>query len=388
MHVITKTSELSEACTRISAHPFVTVDTEFLREDTYWPQLCLVQMASPEEAWIVDPLAEGIELTPLFELMANTDVTKVFHAGRQDVEIVYNLARLIPTPIFDTQVAAMVCGFGESVSYGNLVKRVNGADIDKSSRFTDWSRRPLSQTQLVYALGDVTHLRDIYHHLVKDLADSGRAAWLDEEMATLTDPKTYLLDPKDAWTRLKLRVKSRKAMATLMELASWRERQAQAQNVPRARILRDEALFDVANRMPTDATQLGQLRTLNEGYSRSQRGREIVDVVKRGLERDMKTVPAIANGNVLSPDAMALVDLLRVLLKAASARHRVAAKLIADTDDLELIASLKEPDVPALKGWRRELFGEDALRLKHGEVALAVRGGEVVTVPITLPNKM
>ena len=383
MHVITTTSELDAACARLARHPFVTVDTEFLRESTYWPELCLVQMAGPEDALIVDPLAAGIDLQPLFELMADTAVTKVFHAGRQDVEIVYNLAKLIPAPIFDTQVAAMVCGFGESVSYGNLVKRVTGADIDKSSRFTDWSRRPLSQTQLTYALGDVTHLRDIYLHLRAELETTGRAAWLDEEMATLTDPKTYLLDPKDAWTRLKLRVKSRKALGTLMELATWRERAAQSQNVPRARILRDEALYDVANRMPTDLQQLGELRTLNEGYSRSQRGREIIETVKRGLERDTKTVPPLSNGATLSSEQLALVDLLRVALKAAAARHKVAAKLIADAEDLERIATEADPDLPVLKGWRRDLFGEDALRLKRGEVALAVRDGEVVTVPLT-----
>ena len=382
MHTITTTSALSEACARLSRHPYVTVDTEFLREETYWPQLCLIQMASPDEALIVDPLAAGLDLKPFFELMADAGVTKVFHAGRQDVEIVFTKAQIIPTPIFDTQVAAMVCGFGESVSYGNLVKRVTGADIDKSSRFTDWSRRPLSETQLVYALGDVTHLRDIYLHLKAELESSGRAAWLGEEMATLTDPKTYLLDPKDAWTRLKLRVKSRKALATLMELAAWRERQAQAQDVPRARILRDEAVYDIANRMPTDPGQLGQLRTLSDGFSRSARGREIVEVVKRGLERDPKTVPQLPNGHVASPESMALMDLLRVLLKSAAARHRVAAKLIADTEDLETIATEAEPDVPALKGWRREMFGEDALRLKRGEVALTVDKGEVVTVAL------
>ena len=382
MHVITTTEELGSACARLARHPFVTVDTEFLREDTYWPELCLIQMAGPEDALIVDPIADGIDLKPFFALMADAAVTKVFHAGRQDVEIVYNLARLIPTPIFDTQVAAMVCGFGESVSYGNLVKRVNGTDIDKSSRFTDWSRRPLSQTQLTYALGDVTHLREIYHHLSAELTTTGRAAWLAEEMATLTDPKTYLLDPQDAWTRLKLRVKNRKALATLMELASWRERAAQSQDVPRARILRDEALYDIANRMPTDVKQLGELRTLNEGYSRSQRGREIVDVVRRGLERDPKTVPPLNTGTMLSAEQLALIDLLKVLLKAAAARNRVAAKLIADSEDIERIATETEPDLPALKGWRLELFGDDALRLKRGEVALAVRRGEVVTVPI------
>jgi ribonuclease D len=387
MHVITTTSALADACQRLARHPFVTVDTEFLREETYWPELCLIQMASAEEALIVDPLAAGIDLGPFYELMAHPGTVKVFHAGRQDVEIVFNQGKLIPQPIFDTQVAAMVCGFGESVSYGNLVKRVNGADIDKSSRFTDWSRRPLSETQLVYALGDVTHLREIYLHLKKDLETSGRAGWLAEEMATLTDPKTYLLDPKDAWTRLKLRVKSRKALGTLMELASWRERQAQAQNVPRARILRDEALYDIANRMPKDVTELGQLRTLSDGFSRSQRGRDLIEVVKRGLERDPKTVPPLSNGSAPSAEAMALMDLLKVLLKSAAARHGVAAKLISDTEDLEAIATQKVPDVAALKGWRREMFGEDALRLKTGEVALTVKDGEVVTVALAGAGK-
>ena len=380
MHVITTTPELAAVCERIAQHPFVAIDTEFLREDTYWPELCLVQMASPDEAVIVDPLAKGIDLAPLYNLMASPGVVKVFHAGRQDIEIVYARARLIPDPIFDTQVAAMVCGFGESVSYGNLVKRVTNVDVDKSSRFTDWSRRPLSATQLSYALGDVTHLRDIYRHLKSELEASGRVGWLAEEMATLTDPRTYLLAPEDAWRRLKQRVKSRKAMATLMELAAWRERQAQSQDVPRARILRDEALYDIANRMPVDASQLGQLRTLSEGFARSARARDILEAVKRGLARDPKSVPPVNSGTSLTPEAGALVDLLRVLLKAAAARHRVAAKLIADAEDLEAIAVAKEPDIPALKGWRRELFGDDALRLKRGEIALAARNGEVTIV--------
>ena len=381
MHIVSTTSELAQVCERLGRHPFVAVDTEFLREDTYWPELCLIQMAGPEDALIVDPLAKGIDLAPFYQLMANERVVKVFHAGRQDVEIVYAQARIIPNPIFDSQVAAMVCGFGESVSYGNLVKRVTGADIDKSSRFTDWSRRPLSQTQLVYALGDVTHLREIYKHLRSELDGSGRDAWLAEEMATLTDPRTYHLEPEHAWTRLKLRVKSRKALAVLMELAAWRESLAQGQDVPRARILRDEALYDIANRMPVDTAELGQLRTLSEGFARSARAKEIVEVVKRGLARDPKTVPPLASGQALSAEATALVDLLRVLLKATAARNKVAPKLIADAEDLERIAVDHEPDVPALKGWRRELFGEDALRLKRGELALAARGGEVVAVP-------
>ena len=383
MHVITTTSELAAGCARLARHPFVAVDTEFLREDTYWPQLCLVQLAGPDDEFIVDPLAQGIELGPLYELMANKAVTKVFHAGRQDIEIFHVQAGLVPEPMFDTQIAAMVCGFGESVSYGNLVKRVLDIDVDKSSRFTDWSRRPLAPAQLTYALGDVTHLRHVYATLRDEIHETGRADWLQEELAVLTNPATYRVEPEDAWRRLKARVKNRKAMGALIELAAWRETLAQSQNVPRPRILRDEALYDIANRMPTETRQLEELRTLSNGFSRSSRAKDIVDAVKRGIARDPKTIPAPPSGNALSAEAGALVDLLRVLLKSTAARHRVAPKLIADTDDLEQIASKAEPDVPALKGWRHEIFGADAMRLKRGEIALSVAGGEVVAVPTT-----
>lgn len=382
MRVITENPDLAEACARLARHPFVAIDTEFLREQTFWPVLCLIQMAGPgEDEFIVDPLARGLDLKPFYDLMANEQVTKVFHAGRQDIEIVYAKANLIPHPIFDTQVAAMVCGFGESVSYVNLVKKLTNKDIDKTSRFTDWSRRPLTQKQLVYALADVTHLRDIYLQLKADLESSGRAHWLDEEMATLTDPHTYEAKPEHAWHRLKLRTRSRRSLGVLIELAAWRERVAQAQDVPRARVLRDEALYDIANQAPTETAQLGELRTLSEGFARSARAREIVEAVKLGLARDPKTLPQIPVGQGLSAEATALVDLLRVLLKAAAARNRVAPKLIADTSDLEQIAAEQDPNVPALRGWRRELFGADALKLKRGEVALTVAGGEVIAVP-------
>jgi ribonuclease D len=381
MRLISTTADLAVACQSLAEHPYVAVDTEFLREQTFWPELCLIQMAGPNDEVIVDPLAAGLDLKPFYELMANEAVVKVFHAGRQDIEIVYAEAGLIPKPIFDSQVAAMVCGFGESVSYVNLVKKVVGKDLDKSSRFTDWSRRPLSEKQLVYAIGDVTHLRDIYKFLKAELEATDRAQWLDQEMAELTAPATYETKPEDAWRRLKLRVKSRKTLAVLMELAAWRERLAQAQDVPRARILRDEALYDIANQMPTETSKLGELRTLSEGFSRSGRAKEIVDVVKAGLARDMKTVPPLNSAQGLSAEATALVDLLRVLLKASAARNKVAPKLIADTDDLELIATEANPDVPALKGWRRELFGDDAMKLKRGEIALGITGGEVVAVP-------
>jgi ribonuclease D len=381
MQIVTSTDALTSACQRLATSEYITVDTEFMREQTFWPQLCLIQLAMPDEALIVDPMAKGLDLGPFWELMANESVTKVFHAARQDIEIVYAQTGLVPHPVFDTQIAAMVCGFGESISYVNLVKKVAGADLDKSSRFTDWSRRPLSDKQLSYALADVTHLRDVYLHLKAEIESADRSDWLNEEMQVLTDPNTYAQHPEEAWRRLKLRVKNRKSLAVLMELAAWRERMAQGQNVPRSRILRDESLYDIANQAPTTPEQMSQLRTLSEGFSRSQRAKEIVEAVKRGLDRDPRTVPAIARGQQLSAESTALIDLLRVLLKASAARHRVAPRLIASADDLEKIALEAEPNVAALKGWRRRLFGEDALRLKRGEIALTLNKGEVVAIP-------
>ncbi len=382
MHVITTTRDLADACRRLAAHAFVAVDTEFMRESTFWPKLCLIQMAGPEDELIVDPMAADLDLAPFFELMADTNVVKVFHAARQDIEIIHYKAGIIPTPVFDTQVAAMVCGFGDSVSYVNLVKKITNRELDKSSRFTDWARRPLSDNQLVYALGDVTHLRDVYLSLKADLARTGRATWLDEEMAGLTAPKTYEVHPEQAWQRLKLKVRNRRALAVLMELADWRERLAQSQDVPRSRVLRDEALYDIANQQPVEVAKLAELRTLSDGFARSSRARDIIDAVKRGLARDPATVPQLPNGTALPPEANATIDLLRVLLKAAAGRHGVATRLIADSEDLERIAADRQPDVAALRGWRRELFGEDALKLKRGELGLAVRRGEVSVIDI------
>lgn len=382
MNVITTTSDLAAACRTMAAAPFVAVDTEFMRETTFWPKLCLIQLASPDFEAIVDPLASGLALDPFYELMANDKVVKVFHAARQDVEIVFIQAGLIPTPLFDTQVAAMVCGFGESISYVNLVKQITNVDIDKSSRFTDWARRPLSDKQLVYALGDVTHLRRVYTRLKSDIDKAGRSRWLDEELAALTDPSSYRVEPEESWRRLKMKVRGRKGLAVLIELAAWRERLAQSQDVPRSRILRDEALYDIANQAPTDVGQLSRLRTLSDGFARSARAKEILDVVKQGLARDFATLPEPDTAAPVPADKSALVDMLRVLLKAAASRNGVAPRLIADTEDLERIAVELAPDVPALHGWRRDLFGQDALRLKAGEIALTVRRGEVVTTPI------
>jgi ribonuclease D len=385
MRLITTTQELSDLCRRLGRHNFVAVDTEFIREQTFWPRLCVVQLAGPGEEAIVDPLAPGVDLAPFFALMADKRVVKVFHAARQDLEIVWTQARLIPHPIFDTQVAAMVCGFGESVSYVSLVKQMTGHNLDKTSRFTDWARRPLSEKQLAYALADVTHLRDVYRRLMNELEATGRLGWLDEEMAELTSPETYETRPEDAWRRLKLRVRNRKGLAVLIELAAWREKLAQTMDVPRNRILRDEALYDIANSAPTDTAQLGHLRSLSEGFSRSSRAKDIVEAVNRALKRDPRTLPPLREGAGLPAEKAATVELLRVLLKACAARSKVAPRLIADAEHLERLAAEDDPDIPALKGWRYELFGAEAQRLKRGDLALRIEKGEVVLLTVNSP---
>lgn len=378
---IRTTKDLAAICRTLAGSDFVAVDTEFMREATYWPKLCLLQIAGPEAMAVVDPLAPDLDLEPFFELMRNDKVVKVFHAARQDIEIIWNMAGIIPLPIFDTQIAAMVCGFGDAASYGALVKRLLKKNLDKSSRFTDWSRRPLSEKQLHYALGDVTHLRGIYLKLKARLEETGRASWVDEEMALLVNPKTYATTPEDAWKRLKLRARTPTDLAVLIEVAAWRERAAQAQNVPRARVMKDEAIYDVASQAPTTVEALGMLRTVHDGFARSARGRELLEAVKHGIARPKDEVPKLEIGEPLPPTAAAVADLLRVLLKAVSARSDVAAKLIATSDDLDQIALDDAADVAALKGWRHDLFGADALALKSGAVALAVERGQIVTVP-------
>ena len=379
MDLISTTEELAAVCARMARHPFVTVDTEFLRETTYYPLLCVAQMASPDEAVVIDALATGIDLAPFFALMENESVTKVFHAARQDIEIVWNMAQTIPHPIVDTQVAAMVLGYGDSISYDQLVQRITGDTLDKSHRFTDWTRRPLSDAQVTYALSDVTHLRDVYLALAADLEKRGRSSWVEAEMDILTSPETYRADPERAWERLKSRVRKPKELAVLIEVAAWREREAQTRDVPRGRVIKDEVIGDIAVQAPTTIERLSHLRSLPKGFERSRWGEQIIEAVKRGLDRDQKTLPRLDRFRP-APNGAATVELLKVLLRMTAERHGVAAKVIATIDDLDRIAADDEADIPALKGWRRELFGEKALALKHGHLALAVDKGRVVTV--------
>jgi len=379
MDLITTTSELAAACERLARHPVITVDTEFLRETTYYPLLCVVQMASPDEAVVVDALADGIDLRPFFALMANEKLLKVFHAARQDIEIIWHRATIVPHPVFDTQVAAMVLGYGESIAYDQLVERITGHRPDKTHRFTDWSRRPLTKEQLQYAVSDVTHLRDVYTALGADLTKRGRRDWVSEEMDILTSPRTYDFHPERAWERLKTRVRKPKELAVLMEVAAWREQEAQSRDVPRSRVLKDDAVGDIATHAPASIERLANLRSLPKGFDRSRWGTDIVAAVQRGLARDPATLPKLekprnnANGG-------AIVELLKVLLRMTSERHAVASKVIATVDDLEQIAADDHADVAALHGWRRELFGEAALSLKHGRLALAIERGRVVRV--------
>ena len=387
MDLITTTSALAEACERLAALPFVTVDTEFMRETTYYPKLCLIQMAGPQSGddpvgVLVDPLAPGLDLAPFLALMADSRVTKVFHSARQDLEIIWNMGGLIPAPLFDTQVAAMVCGYGDSVSYEQLVNDLAQARVDKSSRFTDWSRRPLSEAQLVYALSDVTHLATVYEALAADLARTGRAEWLEDEMTILGSPDTYRNDPARAWMRLSGRMRKPREIAVLTEVAAWREREAQSRDVPRNRVLKDEAVIDIAVSAPTSVDALARLRSTPKGFERSRAAAEILAAVEAGIARDPKTVPVPSRGRGRGGGTGAVIELLKVLLKAVAEQERVAPKIIATTDDLEAIAEADDENLPPLKGWRRSVFGEKALALKDGRLGLSLSRGRVVVQPI------
>ena len=381
--MIETTADLEAACIELAKSEFITIDTEFLRETTFWPELCLIQMASPTTEVLVDPLAKGLDMTPFFELMANPAVLKVFHAARQDIEIIYNRGGLIPHPIFDTQVAAMVCGFGDSVSYDQLVSRTKGVQIDKSSRFTDWSRRPLSEKQLDYALADVTHLRDVYLYLKAELEREDRSSWLSEEMDVLEAKETYDIHPDDAWQRLKMRLRKPQELAILKFVAAWREREARTRNVPRSRVIKDDAIYEIAQQQPKDGEALGRLRTIPKGWERSAAGAAVVEAVNAALALPKAEMPHPPRQTQQPEGAAAAAELLKVLLKLISEKHGVAPKVIANSEDLDKIAAEGESaDVSALRGWRRELFGEPALKLIKGDVALRFVGRKVETVTL------
>ncbi|MEP7173331.1 MAG: ribonuclease D [Aestuariivirga sp.] len=382
MDLITDTKALAALCKALAHETFVTVDTEFMRETTYWPDLCLIQIAGAEVNGLIDPMAEGIDLKPFFTLMNNEKVLKVFHAARQDVEIMVHLAGTVPHPIFDTQIAAMVCGFGDQVSYESIVRKLAQAQIDKSSRFTDWSRRPLTEKQLTYALSDVTHLRTVYEKLKLELDRNGREPWLAQEMAILMAIETYRTEPQDAWRRIKVRLKSKKQLAVLIAVAGWRELEAQEKNVPRSRVIKDDAVAEVATQMPQSKEALGQLRALPRGMSTSRIGDNLIRAVKEGLGRDPATLPHANWGREESSESVqAAAEILKLALKVVCEREGLAPKLVANTSDIEAVAESDDADVPLMHGWRREVFGNLALELKRGKAMIGFRDGRVVISP-------
>ncbi|WP_339113049.1 ribonuclease D [Thioclava sp. GXIMD2076] len=387
MDMITTTEALAVICEKAKAEPYVTLDTEFLRERTYWSKLCLVQMALPShdgvegEAVLIDPLAKGISLEPLYELFRHKETVKVFHAARQDLEIFFTDAQVFPDPLFDTQVAAMVCGFGEQVGYETLVRKIAKQSLDKTSRFTDWSRRPLTPAQQKYAIADVTHLRVIYEYLAKQLKKSGRAPWVEEEVGILLNPETYITRPEEAWLRVKTRTHSGKFLSVVRELARFREGFAQNRNIPRSRIFKDDALLELASTKPVSLDDLGKSRLLLREARKGEIAEGIITAVKEGLAVPADKMPKVqSDSDHLQVDS-ALADLLRVLLKAKSNQTGVAPKLIASSHDLDAIAAGKR-DVPALSGWRREVFGEDAIRLSEGKIALSAENGDIKLITL------
>jgi len=378
--LITDTAALAEFCAFLASETFVTVDTEFLRESTYWPKLCLVQVAGAERAAAIDAVAPGIDLQPLLDLMANEAVLKVFHAARQDLEIFFKLMNGIPAPLFDTQVAAMVCGFGDSIAYDRLVMALTGANVDKASRFTNWAERPLTDAQLDYALSDVTHLRDVYAGLSRRLEESERSDWLDDEMAVLNDPGSYQTDPELAYLRIKSRTSKPRFVAVLQKVAAWREREAQTRNQPRNWVLRDDAILNIAAQAPTTSAALGRVRGLGKGQAEGRIGREIMAAVQAGIDLPPDQRPVAREPQPDGARATASADLLRVLLKGCCDKNDVAPKLIASSSDLDRLSAGERDGIQALEGWRREVFGQHAIDLVEGRLALAYRNGQIAWI--------
>jgi ribonuclease D len=375
--LITTTEQLVPLCERLRQEPFVTVDTEFMRERTYWPELCVVQLGGSQDTAVVDALAPGLDLAPLGALLADEEVVKVFHACRQDVEIFLLRFGQTPQPMFDTQIAAMVAGFGDQASYDSLARALANAHIDKAHRFSDWSARPLSPAQIAYAAADVTHLRRIYVALRDRLARENRLDWVAEEMAALMEPATYGTDPDSAWEKLRPRTTNRRFLGTLRAIAAWREREAQRVNIPRQRLLRDESLLEVAATAPTEPNALARARGVTEGFARGKSGASLIAAIEdaRALSDDqLPEAPKDRAGPSPSP---ALVALLKVLLATKAEEHQVAPRLLASSDDLDRLASDAPEDLPALQGWRRKVFGADALALRNGDLALGVDGRRV-----------
>lgn len=383
MSVITTTDALAALCERLSGADYLTVDTEFMRETTFWPKLCLVQIAGPDEAAAIDPLADGIDLSPLFGLLNDPGILKVMHAGRQDLEIFYHLTGEVPVPLFDTQVAAMVCGFGDQVGYEALIAKLAKVQLDKSSRFTDWSHRPLSDRQLEYALGDVVHLRPAYEKLRARVEEQGRMGWIEEEITALCDPGLYRIVPEETWRRLKPKRGEARYLSVLQAIAAWREEEAMTRDQPRNRVVRDEVLLQLAAHPPADAGALARVRGLSRGFEKSRMGEGLLAAIQSGLERPAGDAPALPRRPDLPRGIGPVTDLLKVLLKFKCDAHNVAQRLVASVADLEQIAADENADVAALKGWRRELFGEDALRLRNGQVALTAAGRRMQLVPVS-----
>lgn len=377
MRLITTTSDLSALCHELAQQPFAAVDTEFMRETTYWPKLCLIQAAAPGVEAVIDPLAEGLDLTPFLTLMADRNVLKVFHAARQDLEIFLKLGTALPHPVFDTQIAAMACGYGDTVAYDALVQQVLKRRLDKSSRFTDWSRRPLSESQLAYALADVTHLRDLYPRMRAKLEQEDRLSWLDEEHANLLDPEIYDTTPENSWNRLKLRKTTADYVLGLQVAAAWRERQAQMRDVPRGRIVKDEALYEIAEHRPKGAADFDRMRAVPRGFGNSRAAQELVQALDRAFSDPNRPVFKYDRPPPLPSGLGPTVELLKVLLRFEAEEHGVAPRLIASSADIEAIAASDNASVPALSGWRRKVFGERALALKHGKLALKLKDGKV-----------
>ena len=387
MRIVADNDALAAFLAELSGAPYLALDTEFLRDQTYYPKLCLIQVAAPTQdgkgiEGIIDPLAEGLDLKPFYDLLRRPDIVKVLHAARQDIEIFYLQGGVIPDPLFDTQVAAMVCGFGDAASYETLARKLARVEIDKSARFTDWSHRPLSKRQLEYALADVTHLRVIYEKLSAQLRKSGRAGWVEEEISALKDPKLYRLEPESAWKRMKPRTSNKHFLALLAALAAWREREAQARDIPRGRVLKDEALTEIAAHPPEAADGLDRIRAVPKGFGNSRMGKSLMEAVEQGRNA---TPP---DGAVQVPHrrkrepSPAVIDLLKTLLRLKAEEAHVAPRLIANAEDIEKLAAHEDDEVAALHGWRAELFGNDAKALRKGDLAIALENGEAVVVEL------